>query len=160
MSAAWIAKRDDCGGWVLQDGQLTCVSQGSDGSAWGCNGAQGIFRRPRAGAPWAQLPGAAASVSAPAYDAAVAVNAAGEAFLWQEAGARWAKLEGAPRLRAAALGEDGALWGIDGEGGIVRWRADGAGGAGGAGGAWGRVGRGGGAFGGSPAVSLAVGGGG
>ena len=90
--------------WSTVDGGLTSVSVGADGSVWGINSAQDVFRWQ--GNKWEGVSAPKlVSISVESGNNVVGVNTSGEAVRW--APPNWAKLDVAMRVEQIALGSDG-----------------------------------------------------
>jgi tectonin-like protein len=96
-------------------GQLKQVSVAGDGTVWGVNAVDDIFRW--TGSAWQQVPGKLAQISVGSAQQVWGVNAAANIYRWT--GNAWQQVPGG--LRHVAVGADGTVWGVDPAGNIFRW---------------------------------------
>ena len=101
--------------WQQVAGALVQVAVAADGTVWGVNAANQIFRRD--GAAWTRMPGALKQVSVGAQNAVWGVNSTDAVFRWN--GAAWDKMPG--KLKYVAVAADGAVWGVNAADAIFRW---------------------------------------
>jgi hypothetical protein len=100
--------------WNQISGNLRWVSVGSDGTVWGVNTANNIYRY--AGNQWQQIPGALRQISVGNANNVWGVNAAGNIYFWT--GSAWQQVAGA--LTNVSVAPDGTVWGVNSAGNIYR----------------------------------------
>ncbi len=103
------------GNWTIVPGALKHVSVGADGTVWGVNSADQIYRR--SGDGWEQIPGALKQVSVGATSQVWGVNSADQIFRWTGSG--WEHIPGG--LKHVSVGADGTVWGVNSADMIYRW---------------------------------------
>jgi hypothetical protein len=100
--------------WDSVSGGLKHVSVGADGTAWGVNANDQIFRR--GGGAWIPVPGALKQISVGNSTAVWGVNASNQIFQWNGTG--WVLVAGS--LKHVAAGNDGTVWGVNASDQIFR----------------------------------------
>ena len=93
--------------WTRVSGALKHVSVAGDGTVWGVNSADQIFRRD--GGAWTRIPGALKQVSAGGANQIWGVNSADAIFQWN--GSSWTRVSGA--LKHVSVAGDGTVWGVN-----------------------------------------------
>lgn len=114
-----VPQRFTGSGWTAVDGGLVEIDAASDGSVWGVNDAQGIFRRENGG--WAQIAGAAFDVSASRNGQAWVIGTdqqAGGYGIYRYTGSGFVKIPGGA-LRIG-LSEEGVPWVVNTQGEVFR----------------------------------------
>lgn len=104
-------------GWSTWDsisGGLKHVSVGADGTTWGVNASDQIFRRD--GSTWTTVSGALKQISVGNGMNVWGVNASDQIF--QRSGTTWTLVAGA--LKHVAVGNDGTVWGVNASDQIFR----------------------------------------
>ena len=101
--------------WVPVDGALKQVSAAADGTVWGVNASNSIFRR--AGGQWETVAGALKQVSAGSASVVWGVNSDDKVF--RRGAAAWEQMPG--RLKHVAAAADGTVWGVNASDEIYRW---------------------------------------
>lgn len=101
--------------WTSIPGSLKCVACASDGTVWGVNSADNIFRW--LGGGWEQIPGGLKQVSVGAATQIWGVNSADNIFRWTGSG--WVQVAGG--LKHVAVAADGTVWGVNSADMIYRW---------------------------------------
>ena len=101
--------------WVPVDGALKQVSAAADGTVWGVNASNNIFRR--AGSQWEQVAGALKQVSVGSASTVWGVNADDKVF--RRSGNAWEQMAG--RLKQVSAAADGTVWGVNASDEIYRW---------------------------------------
>jgi virginiamycin B lyase len=92
--------------WVPVDGGLTSLSVAADGTVWGVNSNQDVFRWE--GEKWAGIQSAKlTNISVGSANNVLGVNAAGEAVRWT--GSNWAPLGVSTRVEQVVAGSDGSI---------------------------------------------------
>ncbi|WP_299496195.1 tectonin domain-containing protein [uncultured Shewanella sp.] len=94
-------------------GQLTHVSVGSDGTAWGVDHNDDIYHFSQN--QWQPIDGKLKQISVGNHAYIWGVDANNDIFQWQE-GQGWAHISG--KLASISVGHDGAVWGLDQNGAI------------------------------------------
>ncbi len=112
------------GSWQEVGGRLVHVSVGADGSMWGVNSANNVYRRAAGSGSWELMPDSLTlvQVDAQSFDQAVAVDSGERIYrfvngAWQEVGGR---------LVHVSVGADGSMWGVNSANNVYR-RAAGSG---------------------------------
>ncbi|WP_077490701.1 tectonin domain-containing protein [Sinomonas mesophila] len=93
--------------WIPVAGALKHVSAGADGTVWGVNAADRIYRW--TGSAWQQVPGALSQISVGDAAHVWGVNSAGKIYRWN--GSSWTQVSGA--LRHVSAASDGTVWGVN-----------------------------------------------
>ena len=101
--------------WVPVDGALKQVSAAADGTVWGVNASNTIFRR--ASSQWEAVAGALKQVSAGSASIVWGVNADDKVF--RRSGNAWEQMPG--RLKHVSAAADGTVWGVNASDEIYRW---------------------------------------
>ncbi len=107
------------GNWTMVPGALKHVSVGADGTVWGVNSADQIFRT--TGGGWEHIPGALKQVSVGSASQVWGVNSADQIYRWTGGG--WEHVPGG--LKHASVGADGTMWGVNSADQIFRWTGGG-----------------------------------
>jgi virginiamycin B lyase len=124
-----LANRSAIGGWesfacVLQPtqlawtsipGSLKYVACAGDGTVWGVNSSDNIFRW--LGGGWEQIPGSLKQVSVGSATQIWGVNSSDNIFRWTGSG--WVQVAGG--LKHVAVAADGTVWGVNSSDNIFRW---------------------------------------
>jgi hypothetical protein len=105
--------------WVPVAGSLRYVSVGADGTVWGVNAVDRIFRSDNPG-DWTQVDGALKQISVGDHDTVWGVNAADSIFRWN--GASWTRVSG--ELKHVSVGADGTVWGVNADDEVFRRDGD------------------------------------
>jgi hypothetical protein len=100
--------------WEQISGGLKYVSVGADGTTWGVNANDQIFRRD--GSSWTLVSGALKQISVGNSMNVWGVNAADNIFQWNGGG--WTQVAGA--LKHVSVGNDGTVWGVNASDNIFR----------------------------------------
>jgi hypothetical protein len=93
--------------WQQIAGALKQVSVAADGTVWGVNAADDIFRR--SGDKWQRVPGALKQVSAGSASSIWGVNSSDKILRWN--GSSWTQVAGA--LKHVSVAADGTVWGVN-----------------------------------------------
>jgi hypothetical protein len=93
--------------WERIAGALKYVSVASDGTVWGVNASDNIYRR--TGNTWTQVPGALKQLSVGNASTIWGVNASDNIFRWNGNG--WTRVAGA--LKHVSVASDGTVWGVN-----------------------------------------------
>jgi hypothetical protein len=104
--------------WMAIAGALKWVSVGQDGTVWGINASDEIFRRTADG--WQQVAGSLKQISVGNANQVWGVNADDEIFRWNGSG--WDSIAG--KLKNVSVGSDGAVWGCNAGDDIFRRSGD------------------------------------
>jgi Tectonin domain len=102
------------GSWTPIAGALKWVSVGKDGTVWGVNGADDIFRWNGGG--WQHIPGKLKQISVGNAAHVWGVNAADDIFRWNGGG--WEHIAG--KLKNVSVAADGTVWGCNANDDIFR----------------------------------------
>ncbi|MEL6984393.1 MAG: tectonin domain-containing protein, partial [Actinomycetota bacterium] len=108
------------GTWTRIPGSLKHVSIGTDGSLWGIDSSEAIFRQATNGSTWQQVAGSLKQVDARTFDEAAGVNRNNQ--IYRFVNNRWVRLSGA--LKHVSIGTDGALWGTNTNNNVYRRTAN------------------------------------
>ncbi len=101
--------------WRNVAGALIHVSAAADGTVWGCNASNKIYRYN--GSAWTQIGGALKQVSAGSASVVWGVNASDKIYRWN--GSAWTQVAGSLKYVSAA--RDGTVWGVNASDKIYRW---------------------------------------
>ena len=104
-------------GWSLWghiNGSLKYVSVASDGTVWGVNASDKIYRR--TGNAWTQVPGALKQLSVGNASTIWGVNASDDIYRWNGNG--WTQVAGS--LKHVSVASDGTVWGVNASDKIYR----------------------------------------
>src|SRR5690554_4049768 len=93
--------------WMPVPGALKHVSVAADGTVWGVNAADQIYRRD--GNAWTRISGALKQVSVGSASQVWGVNAADKIYRWN--GSSWTQVSGA--LKHVSVAADGTVWGVN-----------------------------------------------
>ncbi|HBE81562.1 MAG TPA: hemopexin repeat-containing protein [Pyrinomonadaceae bacterium] len=113
--------------WDLIAGNLSQVSVGSDGAAWGVDNKDNIYQWTgrlqgySAASTWVGFPGKLRQISVGSDYFVVGANAAGEVYAF--AGNGWRSIAARAPMKQVSIGSDGKLWGVDTSDNIYRWDA-------------------------------------
>ncbi|MBL9041547.1 MAG: hypothetical protein JNM83_08090 [Myxococcales bacterium] len=103
------------GNFAPIQGSLKHVSVGADGTVWGVNASDQIFRR--SGDTWEHIPGALKQVSVGSVSQVFGVNSSDMIYRWLGGG--WEQIPGS--LKHVSVGADGTVWGVNSSDMIYRW---------------------------------------
>jgi Tectonin domain len=101
--------------WQNIGGALIHVSASADGTVWGCNASNQIYRRD--GAAWTRISGALKQISVGRSGVVWGVNASDKIYRWNGTG--WTQVAGS--LRHVSVASDGTVWGVNADHKIFRW---------------------------------------
>ncbi len=101
--------------WMPVHGALKYVSVGADGTVWGVNAGDQIFRWN--GSAWDRISGQLKQVSVGNASMVWGVNSADKIYRWN--GTAWNQISGA--LKHVAVAGDGTVWGVNRNDEIFRW---------------------------------------
>lgn len=104
-------------------GTLTQISVGADGTTWGVNGSQQVFRYNSSSQAWQQMPGSMAVVAVGSSSSIWALNLVGNIYRWNSSTSAWNYVPG--NLSRIAVGADGDVWGLNSNGLIFHYSAAG-----------------------------------
>jgi hypothetical protein len=102
--------------WKQVAGSLKYVSAAADGSVWGVNSDDKIFRRNNEAGVWEQIGGELKQISVGSRDNIWGVNSDDDIFQWNGSG--WNQIAGALKYVSAAA--DGSVWGVNSDDKIFR----------------------------------------
>lgn len=105
--------------WVPVDGALKHVSMAADGTLWGVNAKDNIFRREKNA--WTPVAGALKQISVGSAANVWGVNADDKVF--RRGIDRWEPMPG--RLKHVSAAADGSVWGVNAGDQIFRWNGTG-----------------------------------
>ena len=105
------------GNWTIVPGALKHVSVAADGTVWGVNSADNIYRW-LGGGDWVQIPGSLKQISVGSASQVWGVNSADNIYRWL-GGGDWVQIPGS--LKHVSVGIDGTVWGINSADNIYRW---------------------------------------
>jgi len=105
------------GNWALVAGSLKHVSVAADGTVWGTNSADNIYRW-LGGGDWVQVPGSLKQVSVGSASQVWGVNTADNIYRWLGDG-DWVQVPGS--LKHVSVAADGTVWGVNSADNIYRW---------------------------------------
>ena len=100
--------------WNQWDGGLKHVSIAADGTVWGVNNGDYIYRRN--GNSWQNIPGRLKQVSTGSSSNVWGVNSADDIFYW--ANSNWQLVSG--KLKQISAAEDGSAWGVNSNNSVFR----------------------------------------
>jgi hypothetical protein len=101
--------------WETLAGALKCVAAGNDGTVWGVNVGDEVFRWN--GSSWTRVPGALKQISVGNAVNVVGVNRNDEIYRWN--GDSWTRLPGA--LAHISIAADGSVWGVNASDKVFRF---------------------------------------
>lgn len=104
--------------WKQVPGSLKWVSVGADGTVWGVNENDDIFRR--TGDTWTQIPGKLKQISVGNADNVWGVNS--NDYIYRRTGDTWTNIPG--KLKNVSVGADGTVWGVNSADYIYRRTGD------------------------------------
>jgi virginiamycin B lyase len=107
--------------WSYVPGELAQLSVASDGTVWGINAQQQIYRFDPASQSWVNVPGSLVQISVGSATDIWGVNYVGQVYTWDFAKG-WANVPGSLQQVKAAF--DGAVWGVDAAGGLYQWNSN------------------------------------
>ena len=134
-----IMAQDGFGGWQNIAGGLKYVSVGADGTVWGVNAAESIFRYSGNNA-WTQIPGpivmqrktiGGITMKVPVPGGLKQISVGGASHIWgvnkndqiyRWTGNNWQQIAG--RLKHVSVGTDGTVWGVNAADAIFRYNGD------------------------------------
>ena len=100
----------DGSSWTQIAGGLKYVSYGTDGSMWGVNASNIVYRRQEVSGNWERMDGQTLKqIDALEYNNAVGVGAGDNIFYYD--GSSWVQISGS--LKQASYGTDGSVWGVN-----------------------------------------------
>jgi len=102
--------------WTLISGGLKWVSVGHDGTVWGVNSSDNIYRY-QGNNQWTQISGALKQISVGSSNNVWGVNSSDNIYRWT--GTTWQQIPGA--LKNVSVGSDGAVWGCNAQDQIYRY---------------------------------------
>ena len=100
-------------------GSLQQVSVGPDGSMWGINGSDQIYRYNPANQTFVHVAGALTEIAVGGDGSVWGINAAGSIYSFNAATQKWQQIPGA--LAQIAVAADGDVWGLNAGGSIYHW---------------------------------------
>ncbi len=106
-------------GFTLMPGSLQQISVGADGTIWGINGADLIYRYDPNTQSWVQAPGNLARISVGANGSVWGLDAAGHVYRWDASLQNWTPVVGT--LAQISVGSDGDIWGLNSAYLIYHW---------------------------------------
>lgn len=95
--------------WQQVAGGLKHTSFGIDGSIWGVNVYNHVYRRRNLASGWERMTGEYVQIDALDYNRAIAVNESDEIFHYN--GSEWLQITGG--LKRVSFGIDGSIWGVN-----------------------------------------------
>lgn len=101
--------------WKRIDGQLKQISVGSDGTVWGVNSSNRVFKRGRGG--WKQLRGRIKQLDVGSRKHIWGVGTDDRVYRWN--GRSWKEKSG--RLMQVSVGADATVWGVNSSHNVYRW---------------------------------------
>lgn len=101
--------------WSNVPGYLEQVSIAADGSAWGVDGSDAIYRRD--GSSWTSISGYLKQISVGSASKIWGVNSGDYIYRWN--GNNWENIPG--RLKHVSVAADGTVWGVNASDNIYRW---------------------------------------
>lgn len=107
--------------WNQVSGKLKYVSAASDGTVWGVNSRDNIFRFNAAAGNWTQIPGALKQVSAGSASLVWGVNANDEIYRYNPGTNNWTQIPGS--LKHVSVAADGTVWGVNSTDKIYRYNS-------------------------------------
>src|SRR5438270_293394 len=102
--------------WTHVAGKLKWVSVGIDGTVWGVNSNDDVFRY-LGDDQWETIAGKLKQISVGSAALVWGVNANDDVFQWTGSG--WNQLSG--KLKNASVGSDGTVWGVNADDDVFRW---------------------------------------
>jgi hypothetical protein len=119
LLCAWSRGQIGWSSWDTIAGALKYISAASDGTVWGVNSLDNIFRWNGNG--WDQVSGQLTQISVGNAAAIWGVNAQDEIYRWN--GAAWERVSG--ELKHVAVANDGVRWGVNSGDKIFSWNGNG-----------------------------------
>lgn len=107
--------------WQQVPGGLKHVSVGADGTVWGVNANDDIWRG-TGNFGWEQMPGKLKQISVGSATDVWGVNSNDDIYRWQGSG--WHQVPG--KLKHVSVARDGTVWGVNGNDDIWRWLGGGS----------------------------------
>ncbi len=95
--------------WTSVHGALKYVSAGMDGTVWGVNAGDKIYRFNAGNGNWDAIPGALKQISVGSAGNVWGVNADDKIYRWN--GSSWTQVSGA--LKHVSVAADGTVWGVN-----------------------------------------------
>jgi hypothetical protein len=105
--------------FALVPGSLHQISVGADGTIWGINSADLIYRYDPNTQSWVQAPGHLARISVGANGSVWGLDAAGHIYRWDAGVQNWTPVIGT--LAQISVGSDGDVWGLNSAYLIYHW---------------------------------------
>lgn len=121
INAAGSIYRFTAGQWQVIPGQVGQISVGSAQNIWGVHPSGAVFRF--TGVNNSIMPGQLKQISAAADGTVIGVNASGAVYRFDAGANNWIQLPGV--LSAVAAGSAQEIWGLNPQGGVVRWNGSG-----------------------------------
>jgi hypothetical protein len=109
--------------YYVLPGALKQISVAEDGTVWGVNSNDNIFRGTAVGDSWnwVQVEGGLSKVSVQNVDSVWGVNSADDIYHWTSS-TSWVKISG--KLNQISVASDGTVWGVNAAGNIFRRTAE------------------------------------
>lgn len=104
--------------WENIGGALVNVSVGADGTIWGVNSGQAIYRKQNIDAGWEWIPGSLVMVSCGGSQQVLGVNINQDMWKWTDA-TGWRHIPG--KATWCSIGSDGDMWCVNAQAFIYRW---------------------------------------
>lgn len=109
------------GSFANVPGALSQISVGADGSVWGLNSSQQIYRYDSASQDWTNIPGALQQIVVGSSTAVWGLNEYQQIYRWDSVRSTWLAVPG--WLTQIAVGADGDVWGINAQSYIYHYNA-------------------------------------
>lgn len=118
FSQTYVFGSDD--NWVNIPGSLAQLSTGVDGSAWGINAQQQIYRYDADDNVWVNVPGSLVQIAVGSAEIVWGVNQSQQVYRYDTSGQDWVLIPNV-HLTQIAAAFDGAVWGVDAGGSLYQW---------------------------------------
>jgi hypothetical protein len=116
---AWSRGQIGWSTWAQMPGGLKNVSAAADGTVWGVNSADNIYKYVGGSSVWQQMPGALVRVSAGSAANVWGVNSTGNIYKYVGGSTVWQQIAGG--LIDVDVAADGTVWGVNSAGNIYKY---------------------------------------
>ncbi len=107
-------------GWIEIPGDLVQLSNGADGTVWGINAQQQIYRYESQTESWVNVPGSLVQISVGNANNIWGVNAAQQVYRYDTTAQHWVEIPNS-YLTQISVAFDGTVWGANGAGALYQW---------------------------------------
>jgi Tectonin domain len=117
IGVVMVSGPPDAPPWTSVHGALKYVSVGADGTVWGVNADDKIYRWNGGSGVWDPISGALKQISVGSAANVWGVNKNDKIYRWN--GSSWTQISGA--LKHVSIAGDGSVWGVNKDDKIYRW---------------------------------------